>query len=74
MADSLRNFVRQRAGNRCEYCRIRSGDFDVAEFHVEHIIARQHGGTDDPLNLALACSRRNRTIRVDIFLSSRIGK
>ena len=44
MAYSLRNFVRQRAGNRCEYCRIRYGDFDVAEFHVEHIIARQHGG------------------------------
>jgi hypothetical protein len=45
MADSLRNFVRQRAGNRCEYCRIRYDDFDVAEFHVEHIIARQPGGT-----------------------------
>ena len=24
-------------------------------FHVEHVIARQHGGSDDPSNLALAC-------------------
>ena len=24
-------------------------------YHVEHIVARQHGGTDDSENLALAC-------------------
>jgi hypothetical protein len=24
-------------------------------FHVEHIVSRQHGGTDDPRGLALAC-------------------
>ena len=29
-------------------------------FHVEHIIARQHRGTDDLSNLAWACSRCNR--------------
>jgi hypothetical protein len=28
-------------------------------FHVEHIIPRQHGGTDDPQNLALACFHCN---------------
>ena len=61
MAESLRNIVRQRAGNRCEYCHLRYDHFDVVEFHVEHIIARQHGGTDDPLNLAFACGRCNRT-------------
>src|SRR4051794_18394911 len=27
--------------------------------HVEHIVARQHGGADDPDNLALACNRCN---------------
>jgi hypothetical protein len=26
-------------------------------FHLEHIIARQHGGNDTPDNLALACHR-----------------
>jgi hypothetical protein len=28
-------------------------------FHVEHIVSRQHGGTDDPRGLALACDRCN---------------
>jgi hypothetical protein len=28
-------------------------------FHIEHIVAQQHGGTDDPENLALACPERN---------------
>jgi hypothetical protein len=28
-------------------------------FHVEHIVPRQHGGTDDPNGLALACDRCN---------------
>jgi hypothetical protein len=27
--------------------------------HIEHILARQHGGTDDLDNLALACHRCN---------------
>lgn len=28
-------------------------------FHVEHIISRQHGGSDNPDGLALACDRCN---------------
>ena len=28
-------------------------------FHVEHIVSKQHGGTDDPGALALACDRCN---------------
>jgi hypothetical protein len=28
-------------------------------FHIEHIVAKQHGGSDDPSNLALACGRCN---------------
>jgi len=28
-------------------------------FHLEHIIARQHGGTNDDANLALACPECN---------------
>jgi HNH endonuclease len=27
--------------------------------HVGHVVARQHGGSDDPANLALACHRCN---------------
>jgi 5-methylcytosine-specific restriction endonuclease McrA len=26
---------------------------------IEHIVARQHGGSDDPANLALACPECN---------------
>ena len=50
--------VRQRAGNRCEYCRLPQ-NFSGLRFHVEHVIARQHGGGDDPENLALACPECN---------------
>jgi hypothetical protein len=51
--------VRERAGHRCEYCGIRQVDMPFATFHIDHIIPRQHGGTDDPTNLALACYHFN---------------
>ncbi len=54
MEAELREFVRRRAGDRCEYCRLPQ-EFSELRFHVEHIIPRQHGGTDDPGDLALAC-------------------
>ena len=31
----------------------------ITSFHVEHIRSRQHGGSDDPGNLALACQHCN---------------
>jgi hypothetical protein len=31
----------------------------VATFHVEHIVAKQHGGSDDLSNLAIACMHCN---------------
>lgn len=61
MEAALRDFVRQRAGNRCEYCRLHQRHTPLFTFHIEHIRAKQHGGTDDPVNLALACNRCNRT-------------
>jgi HNH endonuclease len=45
--------VRQRAGNRCEYCRLPQSAFR-RPFHIEHIVARQHGGSTQLDNLALA--------------------
>ncbi len=59
MDGPLRQRVRQRAGNRCEYCRLRQEHDPFHPFHVEHIIARQHGGPDDLQNLALACHQCN---------------
>jgi hypothetical protein len=54
-----RELVRQRAENRCEYCRLRQEHDAFHPFHVEHIIARQHGGTDDFANLAWSCHNCN---------------
>jgi 5-methylcytosine-specific restriction endonuclease McrA len=57
---ATRNLVRQRAGERCEYCRLPQHAED-ASFHIEHVIAQQHAlpGVDEPDNLALACHRCN---------------
>ena len=55
MDAALRSLVRQRAGNRCEYCGIRQEHVPFAVFHIEHVIPKKHGGNDDPSNLAFAC-------------------
>jgi len=55
MDSPLRQSVRERAGNRCEYCQLRQEQSPFARLQIEHIRARQHGGGDDPENLALAC-------------------
>lgn len=55
MKRSLQHLVRRRAGDRCEYCLLHQVDSPLASLHVEHVIPRKHGGTDDPENLCLAC-------------------
>ncbi|MGI8961138.1 MAG: HNH endonuclease [Bryobacteraceae bacterium] len=50
--------VRRRAGHRCEYCLIPQAAFR-RPFHIEHIIAKQHGGPTQLDNLALACWQCN---------------
>jgi hypothetical protein len=57
-ADLIRQ-VWQRAQSRCEYCQLPSA-FHQAPFQIDHIIARQHGGTAAADNLALACTHCNR--------------
>jgi len=59
MDEALRQLVRQRAAHRCEYCRIPQHALTWSRFHIEHIRARQHGGSDDFDNLALACRHCN---------------
>jgi 5-methylcytosine-specific restriction endonuclease McrA len=54
-----RDLVRRRANDTCEYCRLPQHATPVIPFHVEHIVSRQHGGADDPDQLALACDRCN---------------
>jgi hypothetical protein len=58
MDATTRELVRRRAGNRCEYCLLRQ-EHSALTHHIEHIIAKQHGGGDDVNNLALACHRCN---------------
>jgi hypothetical protein len=59
MNAAVRELVRRRAGDRCEYCRLPQHAVPFATFHVEHIRAKQHGGLEDPENLALSCDRCN---------------
>jgi hypothetical protein len=59
MKESLRRLVRRRALNRCEYCRLPEALAPVVPLHIEHIIARKHGGPTRPSNLALACFHCN---------------
>ncbi|HTK77626.1 MAG TPA: HNH endonuclease [Gemmataceae bacterium] len=60
MDAAVRQLVRNRAGERCEYCRLPQAAVPLISFHVEHIIPRQHDGSDDPTNLAFACPWCNR--------------
>ena len=55
MDSAVKEFVRQRAKDCCEYCRIQQRFYPDFTFHVEHIIARQHGGSNSAENLAFAC-------------------
>ncbi|MBI3911792.1 MAG: HNH endonuclease [Armatimonadetes bacterium] len=54
-----RALVRERAGDRCEYCHLRQEHLPFHRFHIEHIVPRQHGGGGDIANLALSCHHCN---------------
>jgi hypothetical protein len=50
VSSSLRAFVRERAGDRCEYCRLDSESFP-------YIMARKQGGQSIAENPALSCHK-----------------
>jgi hypothetical protein len=54
VSESLRQLVRDRAGQRCEYCLLPENE-GSHPFHVEHIVSRKHGGASVLDNLAWAC-------------------
>ena len=58
MDGRTRELIRRRAGLRCEYCRLPE-EADEWPFHVDHILARIHGGDDDPKNLSWSCTQCN---------------
>jgi hypothetical protein len=59
MDAKMRQIVRERAADRCEYCRLQQKHEPTRSFHVEHVIAQQHRGGDEEGNLALACQLCN---------------
>ncbi|HVS33963.1 MAG TPA: HNH endonuclease signature motif containing protein [Gemmataceae bacterium] len=58
MDQALADFVRERAGDCCEYCRLPQA-VSSTRFQIDHIIAEQHGGRTVASNLALACLADN---------------
>ena len=52
---SVKAHVLERSDNRCEYCQLHQNDSPLAVLHIEHIIPKQHGGSDELDNLATAC-------------------
>jgi hypothetical protein len=66
MNESLRNLVRRRARNRCEYCGLPEALAPVVPLHVEHIIPRKHKGLTNLSNLALGCYHCNLHKQTDL--------
>lgn len=59
MNPNLAQTVRDRAGDICEYC-LMPQKAKRLKFQIDHIVAKQHGGSDSSDNLSLACGRCNR--------------
>lgn len=49
MDEAVKNLVRNRAQNTCEFCRLHQVHQPAFRFHIEHIRPKKHGGTIVPL-------------------------
>lgn len=54
ISEELRQRVRQQAKDRCGYC-LSAQQYVMGQLEIEHIIPTSRGGTDDEVNLWLAC-------------------
>lgn len=54
----LRQIIRRRANAVCEYCKLPDAADDFP-FHVDHILAKIHGGDDSDTNLSWTCTQCN---------------
>jgi hypothetical protein len=59
MDAATEQMVRDRAKQRCEYCLVPE-QLSRLPFGLDHIVARQHRGSDSIENLALCCGFCNR--------------
>jgi hypothetical protein len=55
---SVRQFVADRASNRCEYCKVHQQDTFFA-FQIDHVVSLKHGGKNEIDNLAFSCPQCN---------------
>jgi hypothetical protein len=58
LSGETREFVRQRAADACEYCALPEYA-SVLPHQIDHIVGRQHRGSDEVDNLCLSCIRCN---------------
>jgi hypothetical protein len=58
LSESLRQRVRQRARNRCEYC-LSHQDYIMGRLQIDHIQPVAKGGANTEDNLCLACELCN---------------
>ncbi len=65
MNESLRAQVRERAGDRCEYCRVPQSA-TIIPHEADHIRSQKHNGPTTPDNLCWACAWCNAFKGTDI--------
>ena len=58
LSDAIRRAVRQRAGNRCEYCQSHQ-EYVMGQLQIDHITPVAKGGANAIDNLCLACELCN---------------
>jgi len=58
LSSDVRETVQRRAQGACEYCRLPQ-EVSILPHQVDHIIGRQHRGSDDVANLCLCCIHCN---------------
>ena len=58
LSETIRQAIRTRAGNRCEYCRCHQ-DYVLGQLQIDHILPLAKGGPDSAENLCLACELCN---------------
>lgn len=58
LPDALRDFVRERARGRCEYC-LTSEELSGTRCQIDHILPRSRQGATTADNLCLACPACN---------------
>ena len=58
LSETIRQKVRERAENRCEYC-LSHQDYIMGRLQIDHIQPVAKGGDDTENNLCLACELCN---------------